>query len=344
MIRVRMKPPSDGPVIEVPRRSPSTTAVPEPATASPDGALTETLRRFLLDEGADLIGYGPSALLDGAPEIMRPSRYLPTARALVSIALRINEAVCDLIARAVDQRTAPASYYSYQRFTLSIINPQLDKLAYLGAKFLEERGWLAYPVPANFPHDIRPTPEYPGGPGDLSHKHAAVACGLGEIGWHNLLLTPQFGSRQKLVTIVTDAPLRFDPLCTDRLCDPEACEYACAHACPTAAIPRVEDEKVSIRIGEKTLEYARLVGWRCRWGCSGMLRITGGAKDIPMPKKEPTAEELLQYKAQVDPWQQRLQRTSGLIPYCGRCLCVCPLPEGRRRPGERAGNIANTAR
>jgi len=316
---------------------------PKPTTVSPDGALSEALRRYLLDKGADLVGFGPSALLEDGPEIMRPSRYLPTARTLVSIALHINEAVCDLIARSVDEGAAPASYHSYQRFTLSIINPQLDELAYLGAKFLEQRGWPAYPVPANMPHDTRPTPEYPGGPGDLSHKHAAVACGLGEIGWHNLLLTPQFGARQKLVTIVTEAPLQLDPLLIGRICDPEACGYMCARACPTAAIPRSEEAKVSIRIGDKTVEYARLVGWRCRWGCSGMLRSTGGAKDIPMPRKEPSPEELLQYKAQVDPWQQRLQRYTGLIPYCGRCLAVCPVPQGRRRPREGVGNIASPA-
>ena len=43
-------------------------------------------------------------------------------------------------------------------------------------------------------------------------------------------------------------------------------------------------------------------------------------------RSEPLAEELLRYKAEVDPWQERVRRYSGLIPYCGRCLCVCPTP------------------
>lgn len=292
---------------------------------SQDRALSEALRGFLLGQGADLVGFGPSESLEGGPEIMRPSRYLPEARALVSIAVHINEAACDLIARGVNEHTTPPSYHSYQGFTLSVINRKLDEFAYLGAKFLEDRGWLSYPVPANVPHDIRPTSEYPGGPGDLSHKHAAVACGLGDFGWHNLVLTPQFGARQKLVTIVTEAPLPADPPCLEKLCDPEACDWACVRACPTAAIPHNAARKASIRIGEKTVEYARIVGWRCRWGCSGMLRSAGGAKDIPMPKEEPTAEELMGYKAQGDPWQERLKRYAGLIPYCGRCLCVCPV-------------------
>ena len=50
---------------------------------SQDGALSEALRGLLLGQGADLVGFGPSELLEGGPEIMRPSRYLPGARALV---------------------------------------------------------------------------------------------------------------------------------------------------------------------------------------------------------------------------------------------------------------------
>ena len=56
---------------------------------------------------------------------------------------------------------------------------------------------------------------------------------------------------------------------------------------------------MSISIGDRRAEYAKIVGWRCRWGCSGMLKCTGGYKDIPMPDAEPTPDELLRYKAEV---------------------------------------------
>ncbi len=291
-----------------------------------DGDLTERLKDYLKSRGADLVGVGPVDRLQGAPEIMEPKRYLPDARALVSIALHINEASCDLIARSAREHRIPESYHSYQLFTLTIVNPLLDELAYDGAKFLEKAGYRAYPFPANIPHVLKPTPEYPGGPGDISHKHAAVACGLGEMGWHGLLITPQFGARQKLTTLATNAPLRPDPMHQGQLCDPHRCGWQCARACPTRAIPRSRDGGVTIRIGDKAVEYARIVGWKCRWGCSGMLRSTGGYKDIPLPENEPTADELLEYKAAVDPWQERLRRFGGLLPYCGRCLCICPRP------------------
>ena len=286
--------------------------------------LTKDLRVYLLKEGADLVGFGSVDRLEGAPKIMRPQRYLPDAVTMISIGLHINEASCDLIARGVWDHQAPSSYHSFQLFTLSIINPQLDKLAYLGAKFLEHQGYRAYPFPANIPHIQKPTKEYPGGPGDISHKHIAVACGLGDIGWHNLLITRQYGTRQKLTTIVTNAPLQSDPMKEEKLCDPEVCGFRCALACPTAAIPKDINKKVSIKISGKIVEYAKIIGWKCRWGCSGMLKCTGGYKDIPMPTEEPTAEKLLEYKAQMDPWQERMKVYAGLLPYCGRCLSVCP--------------------
>jgi len=176
-----------------------------------DRQLSEQLRRYLLARGADLVGFGPVGRLDGTPEILQPHRYLPDARSLIAVALRINDAACDLIARSVHERSNPPSYHSYQLFTLTIINPQLDQIACHGAKFLEQRGYRAYPFPANFPHVLKPTAEYPGGPGDISHKHVAVACGLGQIGWHTMLVTPQFGTRQKLTSIVTNALLEPDP-------------------------------------------------------------------------------------------------------------------------------------
>ena len=293
-----------------------------------DRDLTDELRTFLTRKGADLVGFGSVDRLDGAPEIMIPQRYLPDAASTISIGLHINDAVCDLIARSVAAGRMPPSYHSFQMFTLSIINPQLDHLAYLGSKFLERKGHKAYPFPANIPHIQKPTKEYPGGPGDISHKHVAVACGLGDIGWHNLLMTPEYGPRQKLTTIVTDAPLQPDSILERRLCDPESCGFKCALACPTNAIPNDVEKKVSIKIGGKVVEYANIEGWRCRWGCSGMLKITGGYKDIPMPNKEPDAQELLAYKAQMDPWQERMKIFAGLLPYCGRCLSICPAREG----------------
>ena len=258
------------------RRTPTSSIAPEarsrasiPSSARHEVSsecLTDELRAHLLDAGADIVGFGSVERLERAPEIMRPQRYLPDAVSMVSIALHINEAVCDLIARSARNGAVPPSYHSFQLFTLVLINRKLDELAYLCAKFLEHRGYRAYPFPANVPHILKPSELYPGGPGDISHKHVAVACGLGHIGWHSLLITPQFATRQKLVSIVTNASLEPDPMLEQPLCDPDACGVYCAKVCPTNAIPQDTTRSVSCVIGGQTVEYGKLVGWRCRWG------------------------------------------------------------------------------
>jgi len=99
--------------------------------------------------------------LDGAPEEMRPQCYLPDARYMIAIGLRVNEAVCDLIAQHARNDTDPPSYHSYQIYTLVMINREIDRLAYLGAKYFEGSGYRAYPFPANVPHLLKPSKEYP---------------------------------------------------------------------------------------------------------------------------------------------------------------------------------------
>lgn len=123
----------------------------DPGDSGGDSRLTGELRDFLLAQGADLVGFGLVSHLAGAPDIMQPQRYLPDARSLIAIGLHINEASCDLIERSVHDGTIPPSYHSYQLFTLAIVNPQLDEIAFQGARFLERQRYRAYPFPANMP-------------------------------------------------------------------------------------------------------------------------------------------------------------------------------------------------
>jgi len=68
----------------------------------------------------------------------------------------------------------------------------------------------------------------------------AIDAGLGEIGRLGLLLTPEFGARQRLCKVFTDLPLAVDKpidFGMQRFC--ETC-LSCAHVCPAQAIPRGE--------------------------------------------------------------------------------------------------------
>jgi len=66
----------------------------------------------------------------------------------------------------------------------------------------------------------------------------AIDAGLGELGRLGLLLTPEYGARQRLCKVYTNLPLVADrpiDFGMQRFC--ETCQ-ACAHACPVQAIPR----------------------------------------------------------------------------------------------------------
>jgi len=90
------------------------------------------------------------------------------------------------------------------------------------AKYIRMLGWEALPS----------------GNDSTASIPLAIDAGLGELGRNGLLLTPQFGPRQRIAKVYTDLPLVPDKpidFGLQRFC--ETCQ-ACAHACPVQAIPR----------------------------------------------------------------------------------------------------------
>ncbi len=67
----------------------------------------------------------------------------------------------------------------------------------------------------------------------LPERAIARLAGIGEQGWNNLLLLPQYGSYVFLGTILTDAPIE-----ATRHSPPKVCTHcgACRRACPTHAL------------------------------------------------------------------------------------------------------------
>ena len=72
-------------------------------------------------------------------------------------------------------------------------------------------------------------------PGPFSHRHAATRAGLGEFGYNNVVLTPQFGPRQRFNSIITEADLVPDPLISEPICLRDNC-LLCLKACYMKAI------------------------------------------------------------------------------------------------------------
>lgn len=183
--------------------------------------LKDRLKEFALSKGADLVGIASVDRFHEAPKGHGPTDILRDARSVVVCAKRIPRSVVT---------EGPATSY-YKAMTVQM--DQLDLIACELATYIEKQKSKAIPVPADDPYyDWDQKRQH--GRGDLSHKHAAQAAGLGRLGKNSLLITPEFGNRVHLVSIVTSLDLDPDPLITGELCRPEC--TLCMRACPVKAI------------------------------------------------------------------------------------------------------------
>jgi len=153
----------------------------------------------------------------------------------VAIAVRLSDAVIDEV------RRGPTPTYAYHYL---VVNGLLDDIALRVAGVIQGQGFRALPVPAS------QTVDRPGMAGIFPHKTAATLAGLGWLGRNALLVTPQWGPRVRLATVLTDLPLaagRPLPAFAARLAAPGGAPApgpshpcagcaACVKACPAGAL------------------------------------------------------------------------------------------------------------
>jgi epoxyqueuosine reductase QueG len=218
--------------------------------------LKEEIKAAVLDMGADLVGVAPVERFTGAPPGFHPADIMPQAKTVLVMARKVPD-------QLVYGSLATALTNSYQ-----VLHRRLDENACQLAVLVEKRGGRAMPVPADDPYTYWDE-ENRRGMGDLSHKHAARAAGLGVLGKNSLLITPQYGNRVHLVSVITDLDLEPDPLVEEELCPPNC--RLCLDACPAGALKgdRVVVQKLCREIIGKTLPKGYWVYhcWECRRSC-----------------------------------------------------------------------------
>lgn len=210
----------------------------------------------MLGMGMDLVGFGPASRWEHAPFLLSPQAILPKSQTVVVAAIHITDTWTEMGGVPEPQDGSPGGWMDH--------NSLLDRVAYHTARLLNDHGYRAIGIASS---NIWRYRAFEGIPSlfapDLSHIHAAVAAGLGEIGWSGLAITPEFGSRCRFVSVVTDAPLEPTPMYSG----PPLCDRCmeCVRHCATGSLRTEIGPPHVVEIGGRTYKYANQNMWRCAW-------------------------------------------------------------------------------
>jgi epoxyqueuosine reductase QueG len=298
--------------------------------------MTKSIVSSLLRWGADLVGIAPMENFKNAPAGHHPCDFMPACKSAVSISMHIHQGVADVWGNydQPNKTNTPYLFYGY-----GLTNLELARMANRIAKVLEYRGhkslcflptWIT--SMAKYMDETKTTRKLKA---EISHRHAAVAAGLGVLGLNGLLLTPEFGTMQRLVTVLTSAELEPTPLYEGPgLCRPDLCGMKCVRICPAKAFS--EENRQSCSIGDKTFTYSTHDNIRCSYAIHGMIKGDGGRSEIVIPEGPGNISHLAQELRgkNIHPFDRAmLNNCFGIIcgDFCGKCLHQCPAKELSKR-------------
>lgn len=233
----------------------------------------EYVKRKALEFGADAVGIGSIDRWSTAPLQMDPKQIMPECKSVIGMVFRVERGSL----RGVEEGTYFSNYSSmgyggitYLYMPMTVINV---------AKAIEDQGYEA--VPMGHQSDwraidnvgkLRQAYSRPCRPGQatpdvmIQLRIAAYLCGLGEIGFSKMFLSPQFGPRNRVGIIMTDVELEPDPIYDG----PQLCNrcLACVRACPGKCFD--PKKTVKANLGGREVEWMDLDMTKCDDTFKGM--------------------------------------------------------------------------
>lgn len=183
---------------------------------------TEELKTYCRDQGAQLVGI---ADLDPLRKGLQtePKDLLNPYTSAISISVELD------MKAVAEMHGEPTPAYADNCKTL---NRKLNSITESIVDWIRSRGFKGEAVPAS-----RKLVEG-GTEGSVSHKAIAIMAGLGWQGKNLLVVTPQYGPRVRLSSVLTNIPLTFDSPIKNR------CGHctSCFEACPVGAIKNAKTE------------------------------------------------------------------------------------------------------
>jgi len=194
------------------------------------------VKKIALSLGADLFGV---ASID---EIKNEFEISPKLREKIDKAVCLGVRLSQGLLEEVEASPTRLYFHHYRA-----LNNFLDQLALRLSHDMQKKGFLAIPIPASQIVDWQKQTAH------LSHKKIGSLAGLGWIGRNNLLVNKNLGSQFRLVTILTNMPLKIDKPSKDSC---GSC-YLCLKFCPAGAIKEESVNFDHIKCFEKLKEFQK---------------------------------------------------------------------------------------
>jgi epoxyqueuosine reductase QueG len=233
---------------------------------------------FARSEGAALVGFAPVSRFKDAPKGHGPCDFLPEAKSVIVLGMRISDRIVDYHdyhnhftgkaswAKETVSRSDWAYLVKYNYYLQVGHYVQDELLLYLASKIawkLEDQGYISMPMATTSTRGLASSEMrwaqafFP-----WSQRHAAVMAGLGEFGYSNIVLTPEYGPRIRWNSIITEAEFDYTPLISQKICLREKCRK-CLDVCTAGAIQLrdgFDNDQVFLTTPAKT-DYRLCTSW-----------------------------------------------------------------------------------
>ncbi len=243
--------------------------------------IKEAIRKFLLDEGADLAGFASPDTWDArgeVPEDNRPRALWPMARTVITFGIQMPLPIVE---------TTPSVLH---RDLYNTCNRLLDERALKLTLLLNRQGHPAIPMSRDGYSRVDVLIEKPGAA--FAHTYAAQYAGLGHVGINNTILTREFGPRVRFASVFTALKITPDPPAAENLCI--RCG-ACADLCPVAAltISRQDLRDMNVLLarysGKRCALWAKALTKEGCYPCGICIKVCPVGRDRLLYRREKTA-------------------------------------------------------
>jgi epoxyqueuosine reductase QueG len=249
--------------------------------------------------GADLVGVSDAQSLVDEATGRDPRKILPNAQSVVVLAVKYLEG----------SLSAPQMRIAVN--DCRHIDSQLGQISRKIGCLLEDKGFRSVLIPSYFPMEM--TEETKGLVGDVSLKQAGACAGLGDIGFHGLLTTPEYGPRIRLAGVLTEMPAVSGGPRENKLL--EFCKECglCIEKCPAQAI-----SQEGVDVGRCVKHVGR------PHGMASLIKFIISALDRPK-------EEVKAMIRSPEFWNYYQNFMIGVHFSCHTCQSVCPVGRTQRQ-------------